>query len=371
MNLLASTRRILIPCLLAASFLLPVSTGLADAPHSGKTASDSWAEPILGQGRSGNDELVSFYISAKQEQHGIIYRLFDETGPAAIRTFDYRSPADDEDGNTGYSYASSDSPFFADTAAVHAHINAKRVYLYYKNRFGRNSIDDRNMDIVSYVHVDKDSARNNAFWAGDAIYYGEATGLKDGGVNCTSCAFDIVAHELTHGVIQYTVGLENRGQSGSLGEAIADIMAAAMDADDWEIGEESGAAVRSLADPGKYGQPAHMRHYVRLPEDEQHDWGGVHINSGIPARAGYLMALKIGNADIGLEGRDMLARLTYAILRDKLISPKADFYEARKGYLAAVYRLDSLTDEQRQVVAAKVNEAWLTVGIGEHPPEEQ
>jgi Zn-dependent metalloprotease len=41
-------------------------------------------------------------------------------------------------------------------------------------------------------------------------------------------------------------------------------------------------------------QPAHMRDYVSLPNDEDHDEGGVHINSGIGNHAFYLAADKIG-----------------------------------------------------------------------------
>lgn len=41
---------------------------------------------------------------------------------------------------------------------------------------------------------------------------------------------------------------------------------------------------------GKDPQPAYMRDYVYTPEDH----GGVHINSGIPNHAFFLVAKKIG-----------------------------------------------------------------------------
>ena len=41
---------------------------------------------------------------------------------------------------------------------------------------------------------------------------------------------------------------------------------------------------------GKDPQPADMDGYVDLPHDDQHDSGGVHINSGIPNHAFYLAA---------------------------------------------------------------------------------
>lgn len=324
------------------------------------------AAPPIGYGKGRSGVMQSFYVKPRMEAGKTVYQLLDATRPTVIQTFDFRKPSSRKDLPEGYDFVTSGSKTFADAAAVDAHVNAKRVYLFYKNKYGRNGIDDKNMAIRSFVHVSSSAqTRNNAFWSGWAMYYGDGTGLKNGGVNCTSCAYDLVAHELTHGVTQYTVGLEYRGQSGSLNEAISDIMAAVMDADDWEIGEDTGAAVRSLADPGKYGQPAHMDDYVNLPVDSQHDNGGVHINSGIPAHAAYLTALKIDNADIGLGGRDTLGRLTYVMLRDRLIPPTADFYDARDGYIAAAGRLTGVTAAQKDVIVQKIKDAWTAVGIGE------
>ena len=331
---------------------------------SGAQASAAPA-PLVGWGKGYNGVLQSFYIKSEKTSGKTVYQMIDDTRPAAIKTLDFRKAVQNKSRPEGFDYIASGSKTFGDAAAVDATVHAKRVYLFYKNRFGRNSIDDKNMDILSFVHVDSAAMRNNAVWTGWAMYYGEATGLKNGGVDCTSCAFDLVAHEMTHGVTQHTVGLEYRGQSGALSESISDIMAAVMDSDDWEIGEDTGAASRSLADPAKYGQPANMSEYVELPEDEKHDNGGVHLNSGIPNRAAYLTALKIDNADIGLKGRDTLGRLTYVLLRDRLLSPTADFKEARDGYVAAASRLSGLTAEQKSALASLVSDAWKAVGIGE------
>jgi Zn-dependent metalloprotease len=78
---------------------------------------------------------------------------------------------------------------------------------------------------------------------------------------------------------------------------------------DWLIGAEvftpgiGADALRSMKAPGKaYNndllgrdpQPDHMGKFVRLPDTEEGDWGGVHINSGIPNRAFHLTAVDIG-----------------------------------------------------------------------------
>ena len=45
---------------------------------------------------------------------------------------------------------------------------------------------------------------------------------------------------------------------------------------------------------GKDEQPAVMKDYLRLPNDADHDMGGVHINSGIPNKAFYNAAMAFG-----------------------------------------------------------------------------
>ncbi len=45
---------------------------------------------------------------------------------------------------------------------------------------------------------------------------------------------------------------------------------------------------------GKDPQPDHMSDFVNLPDTEPGDNGGVHINSGIPNKAFFLTAMRIG-----------------------------------------------------------------------------
>ena len=45
---------------------------------------------------------------------------------------------------------------------------------------------------------------------------------------------------------------------------------------------------------GKDPQPDHMSKFVHLPDTEEGDNGGVHINSGIPNKAFYLVAVGLG-----------------------------------------------------------------------------
>ena len=235
------------------------------------------------------------------QQDGTNYVLVDNTnGGAQIMTYDA--------GNKtffpqfflpGTLYSNTTNTFSAqrDKAAVDAHYFAGLVYDYYKNNFNRNSLDGRGMNIVSSVHFDKNYV--NAFWNGRQMAYGDGDGVK----SIEICgALDVVGHELTHGVIEFTAGLDYQNQSGALNESFADVFGTLIEFEyqqnkaDFLCGEDvwtpntPGDALRSLENPGLYNQPAHMNNYVNTSQDN----GGVHINSGIPNKAAYLIISDIG-----------------------------------------------------------------------------
>ena len=59
------------------------------------------------------------------------------------------------------------------------------------------------------------SGSNNRMW------YGQK--LENGKFSSYSRYLDVIAHELTHGVTQYTSNLVYQGQSGALNESFSDI----------------------------------------------------------------------------------------------------------------------------------------------------
>ena len=120
---------------------------------------------------------------------------------------------------------------WTDGAAVDAHTYAGWTYDYYFKRFGRRGLDDRDIEIRSIVHpvLREDASRYsaeiqdvfflNAFYAGDGVMvYGE--GLPpdrpvDGQVfDYLAGGLDVVAHELTHGVTDFTSAPRLRGRVG-------------------------------------------------------------------------------------------------------------------------------------------------------------
>lgn len=223
-------------------------------------------------------------------------------------------------------------PVTADDDVNSTYDSAGAVRDYYKHKLGRNSIDNLGMNQVHNVHFGMNYM--NAFWDGIQMTYGDGDGFifvsfaKDP---------DVIAHELTHGVTQHTAGLQYYGQSGALNESFSDVFGTviqqavdgktAHDAD-WLIGngimgpELYGEALRSMKAPGtaydnpilgKDPQPDHLNRYYIGPADYQ----GVHINSGIPNKAFYLVAMDIGTDKAALIWYATLQRLwPYALFND-------------------------------------------------------
>ena len=240
---------------------------------------------------------------------------------------------------------------------------------FWQDVFGRDSIDDENMPLRGVVHFGEEYP--NAFWDGRRMVFGDGDGEIFGRF---TLALDVIGHELGHGVIEDEGALEYQGQSGALNEHLADVAGimvrqrklghSAAEAD-WLIGADlrgeqfEGAALRSMKAPGtayddprlgKDPQPGHMRDYVHTFDDN----GGVHINSGIPNRAFYLLAS-------GLGGRSWKApgRIWYDALRSPPLRPTATFRQfARLTHRAARQRFGPGSDQARAV-----RDAWAEVGI--------
>ncbi len=184
---------------------------------------------------------------------------------------------------------------------------------FYRTVFDRNSIDDRGMRLDGFVH--RGVRFNNAFWDGQEMVFGDGDGVI---FTDFTKSLDVIAHELTHGVTEFTANLDYHNQSGALNESMSDVFGSLVkqwsldqtaDVADWLIGAEvftpgvEADALRSMKAPGtaydnevlgKDPQPDHMDRFVVLPDTDEGDNGGVHINSGIPNKAFQLTAVGIG-----------------------------------------------------------------------------
>ncbi|ELP65459.1 M4 family metallopeptidase [Streptomyces turgidiscabies] len=242
---------------------------------------------------------------------------------------------------------------------------------FYSSVLQRNSLDDRGMRLDAYVHFDV--KYNNAFWDGRQMVFGDGDGST---FTDFTGSLDVIGHELTHAVTEFTAGLAYHNQSGALNESMSDVfgslvkqwsMKQSAETADWLIGTEvftpgiDADALRSMKAPGhaydnelfgKDPQPDHMRDFVHLPDTERGDLGGVHINSGIPNKAFYLTATNIGGFAWEAPGL-----IWYESLKASSVDTQfQDFADTTYQKAEELYGADSA--EQSGVLAA-----WQEVGI--------
>lgn len=249
--------------------------------------------------------------------------------------------------------------------AVSVHANAGDAYQYFFDRHGRNSIDGAGGNVLSFMNINETDGTemDNAFWNGRALFYGNGVQA----FNSLPRGLDVAGHEMAHGVIQSTANLVYENQPGALNESFADIFGYLVEGEtgDYRIGEDvvtnvfPSGAMRNLQNPnnGASGpsdfrwQPAHMDEFQNLPNTQQGDNGGVHINSGIPNRAFYLFSSDPAVGDTRAE------RVYYRALTQYL-TRSSQFIDMR---IAVVQAAGDLYGAD---VVAAANAAFTGVGIG-------
>ncbi len=316
--------------------------------------------PVKGSGTDVLGKTRELNLNQSGEQ----YQMVDLTNEGTIYTYDMNNGSGD-----GELVLNSTKEFTTEEhkSPVSAHYNAGRVINFYKILFNRNSIDNKGMEINSFTHYKYNY--NNAFWLGDVMVYGDGDGEE---FTYLSGDLDVVGHEMTHGVIEYTANLAYHNQSGALNESMADVFGVLIatydkynvegggnwtfDAADWVVGDDiytpniQGDALRSLADPTLYDQPDHMNGYINLPDTEDDDWGGVHINSGIPNKAAYNIASNIG--------MEKTAKIYYRALTEYM---HADTNFEQATYCLVQAATDLFGKDSNEVTAIK--NSFASVGV--------
>jgi bacillolysin len=249
-----------------------------------------------------------------------------------------------------------------DAPAVDAHYDAGVTYDYYKEVHNRLSYDGNNAAIKSSVHYGRNY--NNAFWNGSQMVYGDGDGQTFiplfGGI-------DVVAHELTHAVTDYTADLIYQNESEEINEAMSDIFGTlveyyANNNPDWEIGEDiytpsiANDALRSMSAPAKYGDPDHYSNRHTGTQDNS----GVHISSGSINKAVYL--LSEGGTHYGVTvtgiGKEKISKIFYRSLTQYLTA-SSNFSHLRTAAVQVATDLYGATSQEVQ----SVNQAFNAVGV--------
>jgi len=250
-----------------------------------------------------------------------------------------------------------------DRTARRTFVETTAVARFFQSCFDRNSVDGEGMTLLSSIHYG--SRYNNAFWDGRQMTYGDGDGkifldftLSD----------DVIAHELTHGVTQFSAALGYEDEPGALNESISDVFGsmfrqwrAGQDvaSADWLIGADimgpaararGYACLRDLARPGARhcltSQPAHLRDYI--PNGDPHE------NSGIPNHAFFQCARALGG-----NSWERAGRVWYAALTDPQAVPDLDFAAFARLTRQAARRLFAAD----AAVLKAVNAAWRAAGL--------
>lgn len=301
----------------------------------------------------------------------------------AVTILDTASPAVSDIG-------SDDDNVWTDAGLVDAHTYAGYTYDFYNKRFGRKGLDNNNLQIWTFVNPVRqqdytlyyskysDLFLNAAYLGGGNIYYGVGlpTTVTIGGQQWYpfSGALDVVAHELTHGVTDYTSKLIYSGESGALNESFSDMMGMAIEfyyqpvgngigQADWLIGEDIArpGGLRSAAAPNTVGDPDHYS--VRYTGTG--DNGGVHINSSIINHMYYLSIMggtnRVSKQVVSGIGFDNRAQIENVIFRafTTMLPANATFAQARTATIQAARDLYG----SNSAAERSLTQAWTAVGV--------
>jgi len=359
-----------------------------------KQRSDAHRQAAVGRGTGVLGDTKKMSV----RQSGAQYLAEDLLRPPRLVTFDMRGDVyrflDILNGRSPLlqsDLAADTDNAWTDAPAVDAHAYAGYTYDYLFKRFGRKGLDNRDAEIYSFVHLVRrqdlftypddiiGTFYLNAFYCcGGVMVYGEGipAGYTFGGqvVDYQAGALDVIAHELAHGVTDYTSALDYEGESGALNEAFSDIIGTSVEfffqtpgtglrQADYLIAEDTWrpGGIRSMADPGAFGDPDHYsRRYTGAADN-----GGVHINAGIANQAFYL-AVEGGTnrtsgqtvTGVGAATREQIEKIFYRAFT-ALLPASATFSMARAATIQAARDLYAAGSAAERAVM----QAWSAVGV--------
>jgi Zn-dependent metalloprotease len=308
---------------------------------------------------SGTQSIIADYT-------GTTYRLRETGRGNGIQTFNlqkttnYASAADFTDADNNWNNVNANK----DQYATDAHWGAEMTYDFYKNKFGRNSIDNAGFAIKSYVHYSTNYF--NAFWDGSRMTYGDGSATDN---NLPLTALDVCGHEISHGLTSFTSNLTYSNESGAMNEGFSDIFGTAIEFyarpsnADWLIGADF-YTIRSMSNPNLYAQPDTYKGTFWYTGTA--DYGGVHTNSGVLNFWFYLLTNGgSGTNDNGFSynvtgiGIDAAAAIAFRTNTVYLVST-SQYNDARTLSIKAATDLYGAGS----AAVIQTTNAWDAVGVG-------
>jgi bacillolysin len=338
-------------------------TGVIDAVNGAilNQFSNVWFDNgAIGLGQGYHGEQVKLATTFADNT----YYLADEKRIRPVNQYTY-------DNKLGGNIPTSAGNTFSSTPeAVNAHQFCGYTYDFYYTVLGRLGIDGQNLPVLTLVNYD--SVEDNAFWTSQNNMM--VFGVPGSQGQQYAAAIDVVGHELSHGVTQFSANLVYSYDSGALNESYSDVMGTAVEFTfqpegtglmkaDWCIGEDghnvySTAGCRNLADPNTnsqlkdagypdgywYPDPCHLSQ--KIPElyyqGRLVDYGGVHLNMTIFGHAYYLLTHggtnKISGRTVTGIGMEKATKIYYRAFTAYLTNT-AQFDNAANALLASASSL--------------------------------
>lgn len=246
-------------------------------------------------------------------------------------------------------------PPLADDIAEEAFDEAGVVYRFFKDRFNRDSFNNLGRTIHIYVHAYRRSGSAKFYHTvgRDMVVLGDGDRRNFGP---PTKAFDVVAHEITHGYLQYLCPLEyGFSDSGALSEHLSDVFGVSIrqihlnNLNDWIVGRGFALkkdGLRNLAIPGDDRMTlecaAHISEKVGYSKQSS-----LYVNAGILSLA-YVKARQQADDNI-----DVL-KIWYEALQS--LPRQCDFFE-----FASIVRL--VAQRHGDDAAAVVSSSFEQVGL--------
>lgn len=246
---------------------------------------------------------------------GSSYALRDSSRGSGVFTYNLKKgttlkTTDFTDADNNWTAAEFNNAAF-DNAALDAHWGVSSTYDYFKNNHNRNSYNNAGAALKSYVHYS--SAYENAYWSGSEMVYGDGASTF-----APLTSLDVTAHELGHGICEYSANLVYSRESGAINEGLSDIWGSVVEnafaptKQNFLIGEDitkiSPYYLRSMSNP-KSGLSAQPDTYLgtnwkaatsSCTPTQSNDQCGVHYNSGVLNHFFYILTQgKTGTNDKG------------------------------------------------------------------------
>ena len=231
-----------------------------------------------------------------------------------------------------------------DSQQVSAYSNMREIIDWWKNEFSRNSLDDNGMTVQIVTHDQrKGTQRDNAAWELNLkrIYISDAEERP----YSSASAVDVLTHESTHAVMQYTTCFDEWNLNDTLraiAEGYADIFACIKDKN-WLFGE-------TLSDNKGFYERDIANRNIRLDLVPAYKKSIYYVS-----HTAYLM--HVSNDVNGLTW-DELGQVWYRSMR-KGISATSDFMNVRRCVVLAAQEMNF---SQKKLETIK--RAFEKVGLG-------